>query len=546
MEFWKRNFVWVAILLCVVGVVLSVIGIPAKQPLFFIIGFVLSIPTICYLFYQVFIRSDKADLEMAPATNKISTANITAVVVDKNDPIMTDTITDDSDLEPLYNGYANDQEIAKRLHEVTALERERALTEDLPEIILPTIQPNNALEMEVTDQTETIQATTQNELLRQLEAVGMVFEPEIPAEMSTEPAPKNIFENEPTFKSTDSEFIYPNDAELITLPNNQNRNIDESMAESSPASTDTALTEAEPYTAPSLTDPNFVPLDAPVITKTASAPQPNLTPVDLTNSTVIHINAQNVELRKQKVQEKKALLSQMNLEHYLQRYFIETAACFLLDRTIYKDKYGLAPYNKFAVNKTTNLPEYIMSCTKGRLYKFCTYLIDTERFITHPALYNDFINAADQGIPLARISETLHPLYRKKYKKDFVLNLANREDWDNVMILVYNNYILNNDNFKDVFIRVPFEIPTGYTEENIIEYLKDPALQERFADRYPALEEIGIPTFWDALYICFVNSVRQKLSIEQIENAILRDYKKITRALKRADNTRRKLLKKAS
>ena len=132
---------------------------------------------------------------------------------------------------------------------------------------------------------------------------------------------------------------------------------------------------------------------------------------------------------------------------------------------------------------------------------------------------------------------------RKKYKKDFVLNLSNREDWDNVIILVYNNYILNNDNFKDIFIRVPFEIPVAYNEPNVIDYLKDTELQDRFNERFAALEDIGIPTFWEAIYVCFINSIKQKLTIEQIENAILREHKKIVRGLKRADKARRKLLK---
>ncbi|MBQ7973491.1 MAG: hypothetical protein IJ295_00845 [Clostridia bacterium] len=103
--------------------------------------------------------------------------------------------------------------------------------------------------------------------------------------------------------------------------------------------------------------------------------------------------------------------------------------------------------------------------------------------------------------------------------------------------------MLNNDNFKDVFIRVPFEIPVAFNEQNIIDYLKDTDLQEHFAERFSALDEIGFPTFWDALYICFINSIKQKLTIEQLEDAILRNYKKVARALKRIDNNRRKLLK---
>lgn len=522
-DFFKRNLVWVAILLCIAGVVLSIIGIPVGEPIFFFIGVILALPTIGYLIYQVFFDRGKAELDLTPTTAKFSSSNITSIVTDKNDVLLADEISEDADLEPLYQGYANDQEIAKRLHEVTNAERERAVIE-LPEIILPEAEPNNSFE----DTTTAVQTATNDELNRQRQAAvnaPVNFDPEIPSDL-TEAETETVAPTAYTVDYDDTDVIEPQ-----TIENTQ----------------PTVATVDELQSAnPTLTDPTFIQPAKPVMPQVDLTAQPNLTPVDLTNATVIHINAQNAELRKQKAQEKKALLSQLNLERYLQRYFIETAACFLLDRTIYKDKYGIAPYNKFAVNKNTGLPEYSMSSTKGRLYKFCTYLVDAERFITHPAFYDDFITAVEQGVPLARISETLHPLYRKKYKKDFILNLSNREDWDNVMILVYNNYILNNDNFKDIFTRVPFEIPLAYTEENIVDYLKDPDLQDRFAERYTALEEMGVPTFWDALYICFVNSIKQKLSIEQIEIAMLRDYKKVARALKRADNARRKMLKKAS
>ncbi len=520
-DFFKRNLVWVAILLCIAGVVLSIIGIPIGNPIFFFVGVILALPTIGYLVYQVFFYRGKTEIDLAPAAAKFSSSNITSIITDKNDILLADEISSDADLEPLYHGYANEQEITKRLHEVTNAERERAVVE-LPEIVLPEAQPNNAFE----DTTSAVQNATNNELSRQRQAAvntPVNFDPEIPEALTEE---TNATPTRYTVDYDDTDTVVP-----------------QPMTNIHPT--------VEPVTAsqsadPTLTDPTFVQPDKPVMPQVDLTAQPNLTPVDLTNATVIHINAQNAELRKRKAEEKKALLSQLNLERYLQRYFIETAACFLLDRTIYKDKYGIAPYNKFAVNKNTGLPEYTMSSTKGRLYKFCTYLVDAERFITHPAFYDDFITAVEQGVPLARISETLHPLYRKKYKKDFILNLSNREDWDNVMILVYNNYILNNDNFKDIFTRVPFEIPLAFTEENIIDYLKDPDLQDRFMERYATLEEMGVPTFWEAIYICFINSIKPKLKIEQIESAMLRDYKKIARALKRADATRRKLLKKAS
>ncbi len=496
-DFFKRNLVWVAILLCITGVVLSIIGIPSGKPIFFFIGIILSLPTIGYLIYQIFFYCEKPELNLSPVGTKVSTSNITSIIINKDDVLLRDEITDEDDLESLYNGYANEKEIAKRLHEVTNNERERTMIE-LPEVYLPEIHVND------NEDTAAIQMVTKDELLRQREALTKA-----PTRFNTE-IPENLIE-EPITTVNDTEITANNPQDEMKTNNDA----------------------AEQSATLSLDDPNFILPAEPVM------PQNIMTQKTKT----VRINTANAEIRKQRAQEKKILLSQPNLERYLRRYFVETAACFLLNRTLYKDKNGIAPYNKLAVNKETALPEYTMSTTKGRLYKFCTYLIDVERFITHQNLYDDFITAIEQGVSLSRISETLHPLYRKKYKKDFVLNLSNREDWDNVIILVYNNYILNNDNFKDIFTHLPFEIPFAYSDENIIDYLKDTDLQERFTEKYTAIEEMGVPTFWEAIYICFINSIKEKLTTEQLETALLREHKKIARSLKRIDNTRRKKLR---
>ena len=78
-DFFKRNLVWVAILLCVAGVVLSIIGIPTGKPIYFFIGIVLSLPTIGYLIYQVFFSREKTDIDLKPATTKVSTSKITSM-----------------------------------------------------------------------------------------------------------------------------------------------------------------------------------------------------------------------------------------------------------------------------------------------------------------------------------------------------------------------------------------------------------------------------------------------------------------------------------
>ena len=565
-DFFKRNLVWVAIFLCITGVVLSIIGIPANKPILFFIGIVLSLPTIGYLIYQVFFSREKTEIDLKPATNKISTSNITSIVANKQDVLLQNDITTEDDLEPLYNGYASEDEIAKRLSEITDNERKDDVIE-LPNIDLPMVELNHTL-----DNTTAVQILTNEELSSQRDIAANT-----PLTLTPEVIGDNTVFEEDNEKSAVTEDTVETDAPIVyTVDNNDNyveyfkdneslvstteqEEPTEPVSKSITADSVTPINEdenlsftEEQYEAPSLDDPNFVLENEPsqiqndIPTEITPTSEKNIATVDLTNAKIVYIDPKQKELRQRKVQEKKVLLAQENLERYFKRYFIETAACFLMDRTMYKDKNGVAPYNKFAVNKDTNLPEYSMSMTKGRLYKFCTYLIDTERFIKHSNLYNDFITEVERGVPLARISETLHPLYRKKYRKDFVLNLSNREDWDNVLILVYNNYLLSNNNFKNVFTHIPFEIPFAYSDENIIDYLKDIDVQDRFAENYTALEDMGIPTFWEAIYICFINSIKQKLSIQQIENALLRDYKKIARALKRADNTRRKQLKKAS
>ncbi len=533
-DFFKRNLVWIAILLCIAGVVLSIISIPTGNPVFFFIGVVLATPTIGYLVYQVFFHQDQPELDLTPTTSKFSTSNITSIVSNKADVLLDDEITDEDNLEPFYNGYANEQEIDKRLSELTKNERELAVI-DLPEIDLPTARQDNF------STTSAIENATNRELFMKRAAVATsaeTFTTEIPADLIS-----NIIDDEPiTAPITQTSTPEPVAADTTVQPTAQLETYTAEI-DNFDSMTDDQTTEETV----SLDDPNFINNNLVVMPQNAvPVVKPNLTPIDLTNATVIHINAETVAKRKKRAEEKKNLLAQENLERYLRRYFVETAACFLMDRTIYKDKNGIAPYNKFAVNKNTGLPEYTMSATKGKLYKFATYLIDAERFITHSVLYDDFVTAIEQGVSLSRISETLHPIYRKKFKKDFILNLANREDWDNVMILVYNNYILNNDNFKDIFTHIPFEIPIAYNEENIIDYLKDADLQERFSEKYSAIEEMGVPTFWEAYYICFINSIKQKLSNTQLENAVLREYKKIARALKRADTTRRRQLRKAS
>lgn len=521
-NFVKRNLAWIAIFLCVVGVILSIVGIPTKQPLFFFIGIIFALPTIGYLVYQVFFYKGQPEPIVKAEKNKNLTGNMTAIL-DKREDLILNNDTN-ADLEPLYNGYATEEEIENQLSDIVKQEREKAIQATPANVIMS--------EDATTMDEDAIRAATQGELLRQRQIeLEDIMEPEV--EQEPEPEPEREQEPEP---AADTAPI-PMAEELLVQEANQTADtVAEMPVEKTIPEPIQELQEVAPE---QVTEP--APEAAP-----EAAPQPKSNKITIIKEIDPEELAKRTEQRKQKAAEKKALLSQENLERYLQHYFLEIATCFVLNRNIYKDNRGIAPYNKLVTSKDDGLPEYTISATKGRLYKFCTYLVDMERFITHPDLYEDFITAVEKGIPLGRVSETLHALYRKKYKKDFVLNLSNREDWDNIIILVFNNYILDNDNFKDVFTRVPFEIPEAFNEQNVTDYLSDPEIQERFLEKFPSFTEIGIPTIWEAMYICFINSIKTKLPVEQLETSILKEHKKIARALKRADSQRQKMLRKAS
>ena len=302
-EFFKRNLVWVAILLCIAGVVLSIIGIPTGKPVFFFIGIILSIPTIGYLIYQVFFSREKTELNLNPTTSKISTSNITSIITNKDDILLNDEITNDDDLEPLYNGYANEQEIIKRLNEITNTERERSIIE-LPDFDLPEAQPNRIFNNQIT-----IEDTTNTELLRQRVATmtaSNTFNTEVPAELVE--ANETIQYQEKALTDTNLDEI--NNPETIDLETENVNTQNETQPEVQLNNELNVDTDAL-YVAPSLDDPNYIPTNEPIAQQAVFSPElavktlpHKLTPVDLTNASVIRINAESIALRRQKAQEK--------------------------------------------------------------------------------------------------------------------------------------------------------------------------------------------------------------------------------------------------
>ncbi len=483
-SFFKRNLVWFAIGSCIVGVLLSIIGIPNNQPIFFFIGILFALPSVAFIIYEVFFEKLKTEVTYKRLEKDLETKNITQII-DSRDNLksfsaMNSVKEHDEHLEELYNGYASREEIERNISNFLEKEREKVV-ETAPSNVLS--EPIIIKKIEPINQEEIAEVTTE-ELLRQRELETI----------------KNAWETKKeTVQDNDENFDFFNKPFEDTLP----------------ISKEIIATEPEK-----------------IITMPVPAKKKKPTPTN-----------DNAKPKLTKAQQKKIILSQINLEHFLQYYFIEIASCFFINRNIFKDAKGIAPYNNIATNKETGFQEHCMSLTKGKLYKFCSYLADVERFLTHPVLYQDFMNFMDKDISLSRISEMLHITYRKNYKKDFVLNLSNREDWDNIIILVFNNYILDNNNFKDIFTYLPFEVPVAFNEENIIMYLSDPDLQERFIEKFPTFTEVGFPTLYEALYICFINSIKSKLSPVHLEQAILKGCKKITKALKRIANKNKKLSK---
>jgi len=112
-------------------------------------------------------------------------------------------------------------------------------------------------------------------------------------------------------------------------------------------------------------------------------------------------------------------------------------------------------------------------------------------------------------------------------------NLTNKEDFDNLLILVSNNYLLNGHDFRDTFTRVPFAVPNELNDENIANYLATPAMKEKFEEAFPNYSDIGFDSVWDAIYICFINSIKSKLTNQQLEDAIILHHNRMAKLLAR-------------
>jgi len=247
---------------------------------------------------------------------------------------------------------------------------------------------------------------------------------------------------------------------------------------------------------------------------------------------------QNKEKRALAAAEKKALLSKPNVEKHIEKYFVETAACFLMDRDAYKDRFGLSPYNRVIVTKHEDKHDevkHVMMATGDKLYKFCEILIDASRFLEHKSLYPMFVELTKEGTSLVRISEKLHLMYLQFYKKDFVKDYRYKEDFENLLVLVSHKHIVKGYDFNQVFNAFPFNPASeNFGEADIIEYLKNPELQKAFEEYFPNYADLGFETLHQALVVTFMNSIKDNLDVDTLVGFIVKDANKLATKLAKA------------
>jgi hypothetical protein len=197
---------------------------------------------------------------------------------------------------------------------------------------------------------------------------------------------------------------------------------------------------------------------------------------------------QYAETRKENQQIKRALLGRQNIEVLLNKYFVEVAVCFMMDRDAYKDKFGLAPYNRVVNSKTGGEATHIMATTEDRFWRFSEALVDVERFLEHKTLFPAFEKFFATNTPLVLISEKLYYMYlQKNTRKDFVKNYTYKEDFENLLVLVKNNLLLRDN---------------GIDETN--------------------WEALGFRNFDDAMYIKEINDYRHGKAPKELVDAVLK------------------------
>ena len=255
------------------------------------------------------------------------------------------------------------------------------------------------------------------------------------------------------------------------------------------------------------------------------------------------------ERRAAKVAAMRATFSRENVDKHIRKYFIELAACFLMNRDSYKDKFGLSPYNRVVISETKSGKKKVthsILATKDKLYKFAELLIDVDRFFAHPNLYPLFVELVNEGTSLVRISEKLHLLYLQNYRKDFAKDYRYKEDFENILVLTSHHYIAKTMTFKPVFTPPPaFDVKAALLGDEGMAYLSDTQRQERFEDYFPNYRDLGFESASQAYVAAFAQTQRNEVEMSTLVDVILKDANRTAKALERLNKASAKAKPKA-
>ena len=227
--------------------------------------------------------------------------------------------------------------------------------------------------------------------------------------------------------------------------------------------------------------------------------------------------------RREKAEERKLLLAPDKVREKIRKYFSAVAACFLMDRDSYKDKHGIAPYNRIIVKKNPNGTEtvqHVMTAAGDRLHKFGEVLVDLERFINHPKLMPMWVELHEAGTSPARISEKVYTACRQLYKNDFIHNYKQSTDFENLLVLLSQIIILSEVDLDCILVSV-----------NSVDDLAHPVLRESFQISFPKWKELGFESIDQAMVVAYYNKIKKTLTDEELANLIIRDAKKQAVAL---------------
>ena len=242
----------------------------------------------------------------------------------------------------------------------------------------------------------------------------------------------------------------------------------------------------------------------------------------------------DAERRRAKVAMRRQMLSRENINIKISQYFVELSACFLMNRESYKDRFGVSPYNKIVVTEVGDKTkvEHLMAHTADKLYRFAEHLVDVEIFLTHPKLFSMYTDLVNEGTSLVRISEKLHHMYLQHHRKDFIKDYRYKEDFENLLVLASNYYVVSGMEFGHLFPNIPFDV-NGVCEQEIAAYLDNDDIIRAFEEYFPNYADLGFTDLYQAMAVAFFAALRVVLAPERMVTIILKDAEKVAKELRK-------------